>query len=181
MTKEKLKPLLPYLGVSIIVIALILFRINRDDTFTLLLHSLLVAFGYIATVTDIKSKVIPNQLIIAMFAAWILVVVPQLFFDIDITWLYLQDALLGLAIGGGLSLLVYFMSRKGLGGGDVKFLAGAGIYLGMSNILTAMLFGSILAGLTGLILILIKKIKRKDSIPLTPFLYVGILITVFLL
>ena len=43
-----------------------------------------------------------------------------------------------------------------------------------------MLFGTILAALAGLTLIVLKKISRKDKIPLAQFLYVGILITVFL-
>jgi len=42
-----------------------------------------------------------------------------------------------------------------------------------------MLYGTILAALTGLILILLKKLGRKDAMPLAPFIYAGILITVF--
>ena len=91
----------------------------------------------------------------------------------------LTDSLYGMALGGGLFLLVYLFSRRGLGGGDVKFMAAAGLYLGFSGVIPAILYGTILAALTGLILILLKKIKRKDAIPLAPFLFIGILIIIF--
>jgi len=116
-----------------------------------------------------------------MLAAWVIIVTPQLFFDIEGTLMFIRNALFGLLAGGGLPLLIYLISRKGLGGGDVKFMAMAGLYLGLGMILPAMLFGSILAGLTGLVLIIIKKIGRKDSIPLAPFMCAGIILTIFFL
>jgi prepilin signal peptidase PulO-like enzyme (type II secretory pathway) len=67
-----------------------------------------------------------------------------------------------------------------LGGGDVKFMSVAGLYLGFSGTIPVILFGTVIAALTGLVLILLKKINRKDSIPLAPFLFIGIIITVFL-
>jgi prepilin signal peptidase PulO-like enzyme (type II secretory pathway) len=59
-------------------------------------------------------------------------------------------------------------------------MAGAGLYLGFSGIIPSMLYGTVLAALTGLALMLLRKIGRKDTIPLAPFLYVGMLITVLL-
>jgi Flp pilus assembly protein protease CpaA len=179
MTKDKLKPLIPYAGLPLILVVLLIMQIGRIETFLVLKNTLLVIFGYIASVLDIKTKKIPNTLVLAMLAAWVVLIVPQLFFSIETAIAYLLDSLLGFAICGGLLLFIYFISRKGLGGGDVKFMAAAGLYLGMSGSLPALLYGSVLAGLTGLILIVLKKIRRKDSIPLAPFLFVGILLTVF--
>ena len=59
-----------------------------------------------------------------------------------------------------------------LGGGDVKFVAAAGLFLGFARIIPATLYGTILAALTGLALIALKKIGRKDKMPLAPFLYI---------
>ena len=179
MTKIKFNVVIPYVGVPIIVLAIIILGVFKMETFTILLFCLLAIFGYVATVFDIKTKKIPNSLIIAMLAGWIIITIPQLFINIEETLIFLRNSLFGSLIGGGLSLLVYLISRKGLGGGDVKFITVAGLYLGISGVLPAMLVGSILAGLTGLVLILIKKIGRKDAIPLAPFLYVGILAVVF--
>jgi len=179
MTKITLKQALPYAGIPVICALFVVLKWDMIGAFGLLQFGLLIVFGYIASVFDIREKRIPNGLVLAMLAGWVITIVPQLFYDTEPALIVLRDALLGCVICGGLLLLVYYISKKGLGGGDVKFMAAAGLYLGFQGVLPAMLYGSILAGLTGVTLILIKKIGRKDSIPLAPFLYVGILITVF--
>jgi Flp pilus assembly protein protease CpaA len=179
MTKDKIKSILPYAGIPILGTAFLLIYAMQVDAFIILLCELVISFGYVAAVLDVKTKKIPNRLILAMFAAWVVAMTPKLFADIDTAIELLKDAALGLAVGGGLFLLVYVISRKGLGGGDVKFMAVAGLYIGFAGTLSAMLYGTILAGLTGLVLLLLKKIERKDAIPLSPFLYAGILIAVF--
>jgi Flp pilus assembly protein protease CpaA len=151
------------------------------DTFILLWSALIVIFGYVAAILDLKTKRIPNGLILTIIAAWIITMTPKLFMDTGNAVTLLADSALGAAICGGLFLLVYLISRKGLGGGDVKFMTVAGLFLGLGGAIPAMLYGTILAALTGLALILLKKIGRKDTIPLAPFLYTGILIAVFLM
>jgi len=140
---------------------------------------LIIVFGYVAAVLDLTVRKIPNTLILTMLGAWALTMTPKLFVDTEAAISLLLGALLGFGVGGGLFLLVYVVSRKGLGGGDVKFMAAAGLYLGFSGTMTSMLVGTILAALTGLVLILIKKLGRKDQMPLAPFIYAGILVTVF--
>jgi Flp pilus assembly protein protease CpaA len=178
-TKNKLKSTLPYVGLPIIIVTLLLVRIDRVETFDLLRNVLLAVFGYFAAVGDLKSKKIPNTLVLAMLAGWVILTVPQLFVNIEAALSFLLDAAIGFALGGGLFLLVYLFSRKGIGGGDVKFMAVSGLYLGLSGVITAMFCGTVLAGLAALVLLLLKRIGRKDSIPLAPFLYAGILITLF--
>ena len=179
MAKVELKSILPYAGIPVVVAAFLIINLNQPDVFIILLYQLVIVFGYIAAVIDIKTKKIPNGFVLAMLAAWIIVMTPKLFLDTDVAIALMKQSGLGLASGGGLFLVVYLISHKGLGGGDVKFMAAVGLYLGFGGIIQAMLFGTVLAGLTGLVLILLKKIGRKDTIPLAPFLYVGILTTVF--
>jgi len=180
MVKNEGKQMLPFAGILIVSAALLAVQGGRVDTLTLLMHEIIVIFGYIAAILDMKAKKIPNSLVMSMIAVWIIVMVPALFLAIDAAIIALKDSVLGFALGGGLFLVVYFVSRRGLGGGDVKFMAGAGLYLGMGGVIPTIFCGTLIAALTGLALILLKKIGRKDKIPLVPFLYVGILITVFL-
>ena len=179
MKMERLKPMLPYAGIPVICGAVLLIYAGGTDAFILLKFVLITIIGYIAAVADLKTKRIPNGLVLIMLAAWVIMMTPKLFFDTDTAIAMLLDSTLGFAIGGGLFMLAYLISRKGLGGGDVKFIAAAGVYLGFGATVLAILYGSILAALTGLTLILFKRIGRKDTIPLAPFLYIGILITVF--
>lgn len=179
MSKDKLKLILPYIGIPVIGSALLIIYAGQIDAFLLLLFELIIVFGYVAAVIDIKTRHIHNNLVLAMLVAWVLIMMPKLFLDIDTAVALLLDAVLGFVVGGGSFLLIYMISRKGLGGGDVKFIAAAGLYIGLSGVLSAILYGTMAAALTALILLLLKKIGRKDSIPLAPFLYIGILITVF--
>jgi Flp pilus assembly protein protease CpaA len=183
MTKDKLKPILwpilPYAGIPVIGAAMFLIHVGQTDLYIMLWCELIIVFGYIAAVQDITAKKIPNSLVLAMLGAWVLTMAPKILLDTDMAVMLLKDAALGFVIGGGLFLLVYLISRKGLGGGDVKYMAATGLYIGFSGVVSAMLYGTILVALTGLTLLLLKKIGRKDSIPLAPFLYIGILITLF--
>lgn len=179
MKKERLTAFLPYVGIPVIGAIFLIICASRMDLFNILLCELIIIFGYIASVSDINTKKIPNILVLSMLIAWTIAVIPKLIFDTDTAVEVLKNSVLGLLVGGGLFLLVYLISRKGMGGGDVKFMAVTGLYIGFTGILSAMLYGSVLAALVGLVLLLAKKIGRKGTIPLAPFLYTGILITVF--
>jgi len=181
MTKKQMTAVLPYAGIPVLGLLLLLWRGGTLAPFALLQYEILLVFGYAAAVCDIKTKKIPNLLVLVMLGAWLLSMLPQFALHMDAAMRVLLDAFLGFAVAGGLFMLVYLVSRKGLGGGDVKLMAVAGLYLGMNGVLPTMLYGSILAGLCGVVLILMKRIGRKDAIPLAPFLYIGMLITMFFL
>lgn len=166
-----------YVGLPIAAAAICAACWTRLEPVELLVREMLTVFGYFAAVSDWTEKRVPNTLLKCMLGAWVLILVPQLFLQTENAVFRLLAGGLGLLIGGGIFLLVYLFSRGGLGGGDVKLMAASGLYLGVQNVLPAMLYGSILASIAGGILILMKKIGRKDAIPLVPFLYAGILLT----
>jgi leader peptidase (prepilin peptidase)/N-methyltransferase len=147
---------------------------------TLIRWELLLVLGYVAAVGDLRERSIPNKLLLFMLGLWALTVLPQLLMDTEGALSYLLGAALGLAAGGGLFLLVYVISRKGLGGGDVKFIAVVGLYLGFDGVFSVMLVGALLSGLFALVMLALKRLGRKDAIPFAPFLYIGILLTIFL-
>jgi len=168
-----------YAAVFKVIILVWLICYARELTaFYLLRLALIITFSYIATLFDIRQKCIPNKLVLSMLIAWSLLIAQNLLADVQTGILHLTDGVLGFFIGGGVFLAVYLLYRKGLGGGDVKFMAAAGLYLGFSNTIPAILYGSILAALTGLTLIVLGRITRKDTMPLAPFIFVGIMITV---
>ncbi|MCL2078795.1 MAG: A24 family peptidase [Oscillospiraceae bacterium] len=140
----------------------------------------IIVFAGIAAVTDIRTKRISNKLILLMFASWLALIAFDFLSNSAAATLKVADSALGALVGGGIFLAVYFISKKGLGGGDVKFMAAAGLYLGLAGTMPAILYGSILAALVGFGLVALKKISRKDTLPLAPFLLAGIVITVLL-
>jgi prepilin signal peptidase PulO-like enzyme (type II secretory pathway) len=169
-----------FCGLPFILAMLIILRAKQLEGVVLLWYLLLAAFGYIAAVLDMKTKKIPNKLILAMLVAWVVTLMPLFLLATSQAVTLLIDSSLGFILGGTLFMLVYLVSRKGIGGGDVKLMAVTGLYLGLYGIVPAIFCGSMLAAITGLVLIVLKKIKRKDTIPLAPFLYAGILIAMLL-
>ncbi|MCL2221772.1 MAG: A24 family peptidase [Oscillospiraceae bacterium] len=162
-----------------ILIILLALRARELSTYTFVRFAMVIVFGYIATLFDISQKRIPNGLILGMFAVWILLILLMFIHDIPAGVEALTDSMFGILVGGGVFIVVYFISKKGLGGGDVKFMAAAGLYLGLSKTIPAIFYGTILAALVGFTLVVLKKITKKDKIPLAPFLFVGIAIAVF--
>ncbi|HEY3423200.1 MAG TPA: prepilin peptidase [Negativicutes bacterium] len=87
------------------------------------------------------------------------------------------DKLIAFFVGGGLLLLIAVVSRGGMGGGDVKFAAVLGIWLGWKLTLFALLLSFLFGGI-GSALVLIFKLKgRKDYIPFGPFIALGVFVS----
>lgn len=179
MSNEQIKAAAPWLGIPVLCLVYLLLNLDRIAPTVLLQDETLILLGYVAALWDIRLKRVPNQLVLIVLGAWVLIMFPQLLLHPQHAIERLVDGLLGFAMAGALFLLVYWISRKGLGGGDVKFMAVAGLYLGLTNVLTAMLCGSVLSALVALTLLVTKKIGRKDTMPLIPFLYAGMLIALF--
>src|SRR3954468_3707982 len=148
-------------------------------TTTLFFILLLLACGWL-TWTDIRFGIIPN---------WLNALIAVLGFArgmmMDGVSGALTDAVAGVAIGTVLLLLRqgYFAWRgvQGLGLGDVKFLAAAGIWTGLADfpilLLIATLAALVLAGilhLTG------RAVTARTAIPFGPSLALGLLATLVL-
>ena len=177
--KKQNKVILYCAGLSIILSIWLAFSAGAQTTLFVIKYVMLITLSYTAMVFDINTKRIPNNLVLIMITGWLFLIIGLFLTDLDEGFTLLYDSIYGSLIGGGLFLLVYLLSKKGLGGGDVKFMAAAGLYLGLDKTIPAILYGTVLAALTGLVLILLRKIGRKDTIPLAPFLFAGILVTVF--
>jgi len=181
MIRTKFRSAFFYSGAFVIAALFCAVHIKLSEPIIILLSVLILLFGYAAAVCDINNKRIPNKLILIMLGSWFVSVLPGLFLNTDATLPLIKDSLLGFLFGGGIFLSIYLLSKKGLGGGDVKFMAVCGLYLGINRSISTILFGTFLSAIVGLSLILLKKLGRKDPIPLAPFLYIGILIALFLL
>ena len=169
-----------YVGIPVLTVLLMVVKWGKLYSAELILRGILTVFGYVAAVGDLRDKRVPNRLVGAMLGVWILVIVPHLFFQTERTLALTLSGAVGFLLAGIVFLLVYLISRKGLGGGDVKLMAVSGLYLGLNGVLPTMLYGSVLAAVAGCVLILTKRIGPKDSIPLVPFLYAGMLLTMFI-
>ncbi len=119
-------------------------------------------------VIDLRYKIIPNQLnayLAILFLAYAIVFIP------------LNKWLIGGLIGIGFPALItwiFYLLRGeiGLGGGDIKLFGVLGIYLGPMGIIHNIFLSCLLGSIIGGILILSKKLDRKNPIPFGPFIII---------
>jgi len=94
----------------------------------------------------------------------------------------LDAVLQGIAIGIVIWLLrrLYFRARgvQGLGLGDVKFLAAAGIWVGIAGLPTLLLIATLTAlGSIGVLLLSGRALTTRTSLPFGPFLAIALVVT----
>jgi len=85
-----------------------------------------------------------------------------------------RDVLAGAAIGGGALLVPYVATRaRGLGLGDVKFAAVAGLGLGGMRASEAVWIAFVLAGTVGAGLVMMRRANRHSELRFGPFIALG--------
>lgn len=130
-----------------------------------LLNSILAACLIIIAFIDIDKMIIHDRFHIIIL---LLGVVAIIFNQQELT-----SAILGVFVIS-VPLAIITVITSGFGGGDIKLMAAAGLYLGATNILVAFLIGLLTGGTYASYLLLIKKAKRKQEMPFGPFLCLGI-------
>ena len=88
-------------------------------------------------------------------------------------WGALADGLLGAGLGFSVIAVIIIVSRGGMGWGDASLMAGMGAALGWRLTAWGLYTGFMMGGLTALALLLLRKVRRKDALPLGPFLAAG--------
>jgi leader peptidase (prepilin peptidase)/N-methyltransferase len=84
------------------------------------------------------------------------------------------------AVGGGILGIVAVAYPAGMGGGDVKFMAMAGAFLGWLGAMIALFVASLAGAVVGIVLLAMGRIGRRDPIVFGPFLSLGIVVAIFL-
>lgn len=92
-----------------------------------------------------------------------------------------MSSIIGLLVGGGLLYLIAWISRGGMGGGDIKLTAAIGAFLGWENVLWSLGVAFLIGGIVALILLVSGLKKRKDPVPFGPFIALGALIVILFL
>lgn len=129
---------------------------------------------------DKESMCIPNRLLVYLIL-WTLV------FDITEIILYpIYVKLIVSSILAGCFLLFLFLmvcrfiSKGGIGFGDVKLMSILGLLLGLRGAYNILLFTVLCGAVCGVYLMLVKKQSAKTSLPMAPFMVAGILIPVLM-
>lgn len=94
------------------------------------------------------------------------------------------NALIGLVLGGAPLYVIGLLWEKlrkveAMGGGDVKFMAMVGAFLGWKGAFLTIMLGAISGSVVGVALIMLKKHQADKVIPFGPFLVFGTLLALF--
>jgi leader peptidase (prepilin peptidase)/N-methyltransferase len=144
----------------------------------------------VITVIDLEYGIIPNSI---TYPFMIIAIVVTTFMGSGITSNILSIDYYGLryslpfvanlidSISGGLLafiflLLIAIISRGGMGMGDVKLAALIGFMTGFPMVIISLFLGIISGGIVAVILLLLRRKTRKDTVPFGPFLCLGALI-----
>lgn len=136
--------------------------------FTAMFLLLLVA----CACADINGGIVPDLVVIAIA---VLGVVNFLFAE-GFTVSGLISHLIGAVCISVPMFLISFIIKGAFGGGDIKLMAVAGLYLGWRLTLAAAALGLFISGFYGMYLLITRKAGPKSKVRLAPFLVYGLAI-----
>ncbi|MCF8529571.1 MAG: A24 family peptidase [Aquiluna sp.] len=133
-----------------------------------------IGFGVPISIIDARTRNIPNWLTLSfLVTATASVLISALFFDADPAGALLSSIACLLVF-----VLLYFLARGGFGEADVKLAPGFGMLLGASSFsaVTLWLLGTfIFAGIFAAVMLLTKKLNKKDEFAFAPFMFLSAL------
>ena len=126
-----------------------------------------------ATIFDIKRRIIPNF-------------IPAMFIILGFVRLFifheekpvLVEVIAGLILSSAICLICNFISKSGIGMGDIKLIISLGWFLGFLSFSRVLLVTCISSFAFGVIQLLFFHKKKNTTYPFAPFLMIGILIRI---
>ena len=135
----------------------------------------LVSTAMLLTVAlvDLRVRRIPNVMVLAL-VSWAIVR------SLVTGQPSLLGGALGLLAGGAVFLLIAFVGRGAMGPGDVKLAAALGALVGYPAVWGMLLVGILTGGVVTLVLLLTRRVGRKDYTAYGPYLAFGGWLILFL-
>lgn len=142
-----------------------------------LVYALFLSLLLVVTMIDLDHLVVPDVvslpgLVIGFFTAA---------FILPLGW---KGSLLGIVLGGGILWVLavispYLFGKDGMGGGDIKFLAMIGAFLGWEHVCMTLFLASCAGAMLGIGLMAFRYMERGQYLPFAPFLAAGALASLF--
>lgn len=157
-----------------------IFSVFSYNILKILRYLILYAALFLTAWIDQGNKRIPNKILkVLLGIRGILIILEWLVFP-KLGLAVLISALLGMLFGGGMFLLAHFLTKGGVGMGDVKLLAVIGAYMGSGSIMAVAFLSVAASAFYSIVMLLLKKIKLKEEIPFAPFIFIGTVLTMAL-
>lgn len=160
----------------------ILFQSYEYAILQIVRYLILMAAMVLISSIDKRKMIIPNRILFILLGLRCLVLMGECILNWSTATLeeLLLPPFLGMLLGGGLFFFCYFITRKGIGAGDVKLFAVIGFYVGPGVLFPIMLLAALLSAIYGGVMVLLRKLKLCDSIPFGPFAAIGTIVTLLM-
>lgn len=163
--------------VNAILYVIVFYIYGWDTTFIILLnivYCMAISVLVVISVIDYRTFTIPAVLNKTLFVFAVLASIIN-YFGQNMSIKILMEHVIGFFIVSAFLALVFYISKgRGIGGGDVKLMAVAGLLLGWKLILLAFILGCLFASIIHLIKMLIKNADR--TLAFGPYLSAGIIV-----
>jgi leader peptidase (prepilin peptidase)/N-methyltransferase len=153
-------------------VALAAVPVRFDDAAQRLLFGAWFAAAVLLLATDLDQKLMPDVITLPLIVLGVMALAwgGNSLVDRSPAWLAVAGAI---AVPGLLFLSSLPFGEGALGGGDIKFLVGVGLMLGLLRIVLALFAGAILGGVVIVALLALRRISLKSYVPFGPFLIAG--------
>ena len=161
-------PIIELLNGLLYVLIFVTLGLNLKSVLTMALVSALIVIAVI----DWRTYEIPFGLNVFIAVLGIIAITKKL---VNRDFAGIWDNVIGFLCVSGFLLLLYFATKgRGIGGGDIKLMAAAGLFLGWKNVILAFILGCILGSVIHLVRM---RITKEDHVlAFGPYLSVGIFI-----
>ena len=132
----------------------------------------LISLFMIIFVSDVTYMLIPDRILLFFL---VLFIAERVVYPLD-PW---YDSLVGGAVGFCLLLFIAYVSKGGMGGGDIKLFGLLGFVLGVKLVLLSFFLSTLIGTLDGIRRIGLGKYKKREPVPFGPSIIVGTLIAYF--
>ena len=183
--KEYLKNCKPkYILMIIVAIAYILLLYRYGFSINALKFMFLIPMLISAFQIDLKLQIIPNRLTLTIFEFGLIFTFLGVIINVNTGINLFINSLLGMIVGAGIFLLITLIGgaiagKEAMGFGDVKLMGAMGLFFGWFNIILISVIAFLLAAITSIGILVLRKKKIDEYIPFGPFIVIGAIISIY--
>lgn len=131
---------------------------------------------FLIAVIDFEQKKIPNHLVFFILIERTVFFIPEFIMYPEAIVSILITSFTGMIVSALIMLMCKFLGRGGLGAGDIKLFAVIGFMTGFQGALNIMFYSLFVASVICIFLLISKKAKTKQTVPMAPFIFCGTII-----
>ncbi len=159
---------------TIVAVGKVLIDFKKGEMFLQTVEQLILWNTFlIIAVIDSKRRRIPNRPLAFLLILRVLFMIGEIVYSPSEWRSVLFPSLIGFFLGGFIILLCMLLSRGGVGAGDMKMFAVCGAFFGL-YVLHVMMYSLFLSAVFSIGLLIMRKAKLSQSIPMAPFILAGV-------